>query len=65
MNTTTIESAELLFQSSLRTLTKQGVDTEKIARLLISQLGIYNASDVAYQINEVEKTIPTNETERE
>lgn len=40
-------------------------DPEKIARSLVDHLGIYTAADVAYQINEVEKTIPTNETERE
>ena len=52
------EYIELILKSSLKL-----IDVESIAKILIDTLGIYTASEIAFQINELEKTIPENETD--
>jgi hypothetical protein len=48
--------AELILTSSLKI-----VPLETIAKILVDTLGIYTASDIAFQINELEKSIPEND----
>jgi hypothetical protein len=48
--------AEIILKSSLKL-----VPLECIARIIIDTLGIYTASELASEINELEKTIPENE----
>lgn len=47
---------ELILKSSLKI-----VPVESIAKIIVDTLGIYTASEIAFQINELEKTIPEND----
>lgn len=46
------------FRSFLRVLKKGGIPNEILAQVLTDEIGVYDASEVAYHINELEKTIP-------
>ncbi len=50
------EYIELILKSSLKL-----IEVESIAKIILDTLGIYTASDIAFQINELEKTIPEND----
>jgi hypothetical protein len=50
------EYIELILKSVLKL-----VSIERIAPIIVDTLGIYTASDIAFQINEIEKSIPENE----
>lgn len=50
----------LAFRSFLQVMKTRGATAEEVAKEMIDALGIVFASEVAYQINELEKSIPWN-----
>jgi len=48
----------LAFKSFLKVIRTENATNEDIAQALVDALGIYDASEIAYQINELEKTVP-------
>jgi hypothetical protein len=51
---------ELCFVSILKVLRRHST-TEELAKTVIDTLGIFDASEIAFNINELEKSISTNE----
>jgi hypothetical protein len=47
--------------ASILKVARRNSSPEELAKALVDTLGVYDASDIAFHINEVEKTIPTNE----
>lgn len=60
MSNTDQQLIELCLVSTLK-VSRRHSSVQELARIIIDALGIYDASDLASEINKVEKTMPTNE----
>lgn len=48
------------FKSFLKAMKKEKATPQEIAEALVDVLGVYNASEIASQINQIEETTPDN-----
>ena len=51
----------LAFKSFLKLIRTEHATNEDIAEAIVETLGVYDASEIAHHINEVEKTIPPSD----
>ena len=55
----------ILILGSLLKVIRHQISLQEIASIIVENLGIYDAAEIATEIQKVAETIPNNETERE